>query len=64
MPTGGARLLASWGINAYKILSLGRWRSSLVIHYSGEALHLNIAADAARANSAGGSTAQIRFECE
>ena len=33
-----------------------------MIHYAGEALHLNIAADAARANSAGGSAASLRSE--
>ena len=45
--TGGAYMLASLGVNPYKIQSLGRWRSTLVIHYAGEAMHSNIASDLA-----------------
>ena len=36
--TGGASMLARWGLNPFRIQSLGRWRSNLVIHYSGSAM--------------------------
>ena len=46
--TGGAKLLASRGVNPFKIQQLGRWRSPLVVHYAGEALATGIAADLMR----------------
>ena len=38
-------MLASRGVNAYKIQALGRWRSPLVIHYAGSALATGIVSD-------------------
>ena len=49
-------MLASRGVNPFKIQSLGRWRSPLVIHYAGEAMAGGIAGDiksSAASNSAG-----------
>ena len=51
--TGGAFLLASLGVNPHKIQALGRWRSSLVIQYAGEAMHSGIARDLGSADSPG-----------
>ena len=46
IPSGrGAHLLASRGIHPLKIQSFGRWKSDLVVHYAGEALAVNVAAD-------------------
>ena len=47
MRTGGAALLAAQGVNPFKIQSLGRWASPLVIHYAGEAMASGVAADIA-----------------
>ena len=44
--TGGASMLARWGVNPFRIQSMGRWRSSLVIHYSGSAMSHGITRDA------------------
>ena len=54
--TGGASMLAARGVNPFKIQSLGRWRSPLVIHYAGEAMAGGIAGDiksSAASSSAG-----------
>ena len=47
--TGGAHLLASRGVNPFKIQSLGRWKSPLVIHYAGESMSSGVASDLRRA---------------
>ena len=49
--TGGATLLARWGINPFRIQSMGRWRSNLVIHYSGSAMSHGITSEALGAQS-------------
>ena len=41
--TGGAHLLASRGVNPFRIQSLGRWKSALVVHYAGESMATGIA---------------------
>ena len=38
-------MLASRGVNPFRIQALGRWRSPLVVHYAGESLATGIAAD-------------------
>ena len=46
--TGGAALLAGRGVNPFRIQSLGRWKSPLVVHYAGEALAHGLAGELAR----------------
>lgn len=53
--TGGASGLASLGANPFKIQTLGRWRSSLVLHYAGDALHRGVATDLIEASRPTGS---------
>lgn len=53
MRTGGAHLLASRGINPFKIQALGRWKSPLVVHYAGDAMATGIANDMARPGPSG-----------
>ena len=38
-------MLAARGVNPYRIQSLGRWKSPLVVHYAGEAMSTGIAGD-------------------
>ena len=45
MRTGGAHLLASRGVNPFKIQAMGRWRSPLVVHYAGEAMATGLVGD-------------------
>ena len=38
-------MLASRGVNPFKIQAMGRWRSPLVIHYAGEAMATGLVGD-------------------
>eukprot|EP00971_Amphidinium_carterae_P347154 6489007-Amphidinium_carterae.1 len=49
--TGGAYWLATSGMELLKIELLGRWRSSLVAHYAGQAPLCNLSQDLARAQN-------------
>ena len=46
--TGGAHMLASRGVNPFRIQSLGRWKSPLVVHCAGESMAMGIADEVAR----------------
>ena len=41
-------MLASRGVNPFRIQSLGRWKSPLVVHYAGESMALGIADEVSR----------------
>ena len=51
MRTGGAAMLARRGVNPFRIQSLGRWKSPLVVHYAGEALSTGLARELATASA-------------
>ena len=42
-------MLASRGIDPFRIQSLGRWKSPLVVHYAGESLSTGLAGELSRA---------------
>ena len=51
LSTGGASFLACMGVNPFKIQTLGRWTSPLVVHYAGDALASGLAEDLRPAKS-------------
>ena len=58
--TGGAHLLASRGVNPFRIQSLGRWKSALVVHYAGESMATGIAQELQTSASGRSDTAALR----
>ena len=50
--TGGASFLAKRGVNPFRIQTMGRWTSPLVVHYTADALATGLAQDLRPAKSA------------